>query len=122
MFSIAINALRLPVVIGCGDQERAQPQPIRFDVEIALEAPPRCAETDQLDQTLDYDAVAEAIRRVASRAEYRLLERLVAVVRDELRQIVPDHATLTVGATKEKAPVANLDGGVSVVLTDRPAR
>lgn len=122
-FTIGIHALRLLVSIGAGDEERGTPQVVRFDLEIALDHPPDAVSTDRLDQTIDYAGVCDTVRHVATHQPYRLLERLVGAVRDEVGRLLPPDARVRVTATKEKPPIPGVDGGTSVTLSnDPPAR
>ncbi|MGH9024598.1 MAG: dihydroneopterin aldolase [Acidimicrobiia bacterium] len=72
---ILINGLRELGVHGALPEEQSRPQPFQVDVELGVDlATP--GESDQLDDTVDYAAVAEAVRRVVASERYQLLERL----------------------------------------------
>lgn len=118
-FSIGVHAFRLPVRIGWRDAERETAQIVRFDLEIALPEAPAATVSDDLIQTIDYQGVCDVIRQTAGRGPYRLLERLAQVVRDELDQVLPDGAALTLTVTKERPPIPNLEGGASITLRSR---
>ncbi len=116
-FLIGLAALRLPVSIGWEAEERTVPQIVRFDLEVTLPAEPRAGRTDELADTVDYGQLAETIRTVANQGPYRLLERLALSVRDAIRPMVPPGGHFTLRITKERAPIANLEGGASVTIT-----
>ena len=116
-YRIGLAALRLPVSIGWEAAERAVPQTVRFDLDVALPTEPRAGLTDELADTVDYGQLAELIRAVANRGPYRLLERLAGAIRDEVRLVVPPGAEFTLRVTKEQPPIANLEGGASVTIT-----
>lgn len=115
-YRIGLSAFRLPVSIGCEEVERATLQTVRFDLEITLADEPSGGRTDRLQDTVDYGALAEVIRAVATREPYQLVERLAAVTRDELRSLMPPAAQFTLRVTKEQPPVPGLEGGVTVTI------
>ena len=86
------------------EQQRAQP----FEVDVDLEADlTRAGETDALEDTIDYGALAAMISRVVTEERYALIERLgtriaevcrsdprvtrVVVTVRKLRPPVPEH-------------------------------
>jgi dihydroneopterin aldolase len=72
---IVIQGLRELGVHGVLAEEQARPQPFEVDVELRVDAS-RAGESDSLDHTVDYSAVAEAVSRVVRSERYQLLERL----------------------------------------------
>jgi dihydroneopterin aldolase/2-amino-4-hydroxy-6-hydroxymethyldihydropteridine diphosphokinase len=74
---IVITGLRELGVHGVLPEEQTRPQPFEVDVELALDLG-AASESDDLDDTLDYGAVCEAVSRVVSSERYQLLERLAA--------------------------------------------
>lgn len=117
-FRISLSALRLPVSIGCEEEERRVLQTVRFDLEITLPAVPGGGVTDELADTVDYARLAEVVRTAATREPHRLVERLAVVVREELRPLIPPGGQLVLRVTKEQPPIANLEGGVTVTITE----
>ena len=116
-FRIGLAALRLPVRIGWGADERLVTQTIRFDLEVVLPGEPLAGCSDELEDTVDYGQLAEVIRTAATQTPYRLLERLAVVIRDELRLLLPEGAEFSLRITKERPPIAGLEGGASVTIT-----
>jgi dihydroneopterin aldolase len=74
---IVIAGLRELGVHGVLPEEQTRPQPFEVDVELTVDLEP-AGESDTLDDTVDYAAVAEAISRVVRSERYQLLERLAA--------------------------------------------
>jgi dihydroneopterin aldolase len=72
---ILITGLRELGVHGVLPEERTRPQPFQVDIELAIDTR-AAAQSDQLDDTVDYAAVCEAVSRVVSSEHYQLLERL----------------------------------------------
>jgi dihydroneopterin aldolase len=77
MDRILITGLRELGVHGVLPEEKTRPQPFEVDVELEVELRTASA-SDDLDDTVDYGAVCEAISRVVSSERYDLLERLAA--------------------------------------------
>lgn len=77
MDHILITGLRELGVHGVLPEEQTRPQPFEVDVDLAVDLTP-ASESDDLDDTVDYGAVCEAVSRVVSSERYQLLERLAA--------------------------------------------
>ena len=77
MGTIVIAGLRELGVHGVLPEEQARPQPFEVDVELTVDLE-AAGESDALDDTVDYAAVAEAVSRVVASERYHLLERLAA--------------------------------------------
>jgi dihydroneopterin aldolase len=72
---ILIVGLRELGVHGVLPEEQSRPQPFQVDVELGVDLVVP-GDSDHLDDTVDYTAVVEAIRRVVASERYQLLERL----------------------------------------------
>ena len=75
MDRILITGLRELGVHGVLPEEKLRPQPFEVDVELPVDLT-AAGESDDLDDTVDYGAVCEAISRVVSSERYELIERL----------------------------------------------
>ena len=84
MGKIVIDGLRELGVHGVLPEEQTRPQPFEVDVELTVDLA-EAGETDSLDDTVDYAAVAEAISRVVRSERYQLLERLAARIAEVCR-------------------------------------
>lgn len=84
MGKIVIDGLRELGVHGVLPEEQTRPQPFEVDVELTVDLT-EAGETDALDDTVDYAAVAEAISRVVRSERYQLLERLAARIAEVCR-------------------------------------
>lgn len=74
---IHIMGMRLPVLIGVPEVERAESQTVEADVIMHLRCP--CEDLrDDLAGTIDYAAVAARIREVAGARPRRLIETLAS--------------------------------------------
>jgi dihydroneopterin aldolase len=72
---ICIEGLKLSTRVGVPDEERAEPQTVAVDVFIQPSAP-LSGLNDDIGRTIDYFEVTEALKRVASEGERRLIETL----------------------------------------------
>jgi len=81
---IVIAGLRELGVHGVLPEEQTRPQPFEVDVEIDVDLK-AAGESDNLDDTVDYSAVAEAVSRVVRSERYHLLERLATRIAEVCR-------------------------------------
>src|SRR5439155_27279108 len=79
MGRIVIAGLRELGIHGVLPEEQTRPQPFEVDVELTVDLD-AAGESDALDDTVDYSAVAEAVSRVVRSERYQLLERLAAAI------------------------------------------
>ena len=72
---IVIRGLRVETIVGHYPYEREAPQPLDFDLDLAI---PKDAAygSDRLHDTINYAAVADYIRRECDVHHFRLLERM----------------------------------------------
>jgi len=82
--TIVIQGLRELGVHGVLPEEQTRPQPFEVDVELTVDLGD-AGESDALDDTVDYSAVAEAISRVVRSERYHLLERLATRIAEVCR-------------------------------------
>lgn len=83
---IYLNDLCIETVIGVFDWERKIKQRVIIDLEMATDIR-RAAATDNLDDTLDYKAVAKRVIGFVEQSEFQLVEtlaeRVAAIILDE---------------------------------------
>jgi dihydroneopterin aldolase len=105
---ILISGLRELGVHGVLPEEQIRPQPFEVDLELVVNTS-AAAESDDLDDTVDYSAVCAAVSRVVASESYRLLERLAARIAEVCRSD-PRVLAVVVEVRKPHAPVrASLD-------------
>ncbi len=71
-------------VHGVLPEEQVRPQPFQVDVELMVDVS-AAGESDALEDTVDYSAVCEAVSRVVTSEQYRLLERLATRIAEVCR-------------------------------------
>lgn len=84
MGRIVIAGLRELGVHGVLPEEQTRPQPFEVDVELEVDLT-KASESDDLEDTVDYSAVSEAVSRVVRSERYQLLERLAARIAEVCR-------------------------------------
>ena len=75
MDRVFINDLRIETIIGIYDWERKVRQTISLDLEMGTDIR-RSAETDAIEDTLNYKAVAKRLIAFVGDSEYQLVETL----------------------------------------------
>jgi dihydroneopterin aldolase len=75
MDRVFINDLRIETIIGIYDWERKVRQTISLDLEMGTDIH-RSAETDAIEDTLNYKAVAKRLIAFVGDSEYQLVETL----------------------------------------------
>ena len=86
-----------------------------FSATLELELPlATAAQTDQLDQTIDYCAVQRVVRRIIEGSHKRLIETLAESVANELLKEFPLLVAVTVDIVKPRPPVDFQFAGVAV--------
>src|SRR3954452_18715560 len=115
MDKILISGLRELGVHGVLPEEQVRPQPFEVDVELQVELASAAA-SDDLADTVDYAAVADAVREVVRNEHYALLERLAGRIAEVCRR---DDRVLSVTVTvrKLRPPVAAMLDHVAVRYT-----
>jgi dihydroneopterin aldolase len=65
---------------GAGAEERERGQPFLFDVTLEVPEP----REDELDATLDYRSIRDAVRDVSGAKNFKLIESLAAAAADDI--------------------------------------
>ena len=77
--TIFLSDLRVETVIGIWEWERKIRQTVSIDLEMGADIR-RAAETDSIDDTLNYKAVAKRIQQFVSDSDFQLVETLAEQV------------------------------------------
>jgi len=116
--SLTLEGFRQKVHLGCGEEERRVPQFVQFNVEIRFSALPQGCLTDDLEDTVCYAEMSEALREICQRSEYRLIEKLGWTAYSTLKKQLPPTVKLRIKLIKEKPPVPDLLNGSSFCVGD----
>ena len=76
---ILIRQLAAHAVIGIHDWERAQSQPLYFDMDLSFDCT-TAAQTDDIKQALDYFTVCEKVTEFVQASNFELIETLAEQV------------------------------------------
>lgn len=114
---LRITGLAVACRIGVTDAERAQPQTIWIDLEVAIDAR-QAATHDDVRQAIDYAAVVEAASRCATARPFNLLETLAEHIATDILTL-PLTAHLVLRVTKRALP--SIDSASVEIVRSRAA-
>ncbi len=115
MGTISIVGVREMGTHGVLPEERERSQPFQVDLELEVDVT-KAAASDDLADTVDYGAVAEAVSRVVVEERFALLEALAARI-GEVAKADPRVQTATVTVRKLHPPVRAVLDHVAVRIT-----
>jgi len=99
MDKIHIEGLEVFALIGVYDWEREHQQRLIVDVELTADLS-MAAQTDDVDNTLNYAEVAQGISEFASKSQFKLIEALASHMVDWLLQFFPMLKTVRLKLSK----------------------
>ncbi|MDG4866482.1 dihydroneopterin aldolase [Guyparkeria sp. 1SP6A2] len=73
---ILVQGLEFDTIIGILPAERETPQPLRVDVVLEVHSFHEAVESEQIERTVDYAAVARRITEIAREGRFQLVETL----------------------------------------------
>ena len=112
MDSIIVRQLLVETRVGATEDERARPQPVTIDIEIATDLR-RAGGSDDLADTVDYGAVTSGVAKLAEDSSCALLEHLAAKIAAHIAAI-PHVDGVTVEVAKVSPPIDEDVGGVAI--------
>ena len=102
---IELRGLRALGTHGALPEEQLRAQPFEVDLDIVVDLH-RAGATDDLDDTVDYGAVATVAERVVTTERFSLLERLAERIAEEVRSDARvQSVTVTVRKLRPPVPV-----------------
>lgn len=128
---VIIEELRIPARIGVYPHEKLQEQAIVLNIEMGLPSQ-TCFRSDRVEDTIDYAAVADALKRLAVSRHFNLIECLAEHVSDAVLDcfgaswvkvhigkigVIPDAKCAAVAITRlnarifGRAPLSESDAG-----------
>ena len=114
--TVSIRDLRVSTVIGVYDWEREIEQALIFSVDMAADVA-KAAARDDIADTLDYSAVAHAVKAVVIEGRFQLIETAAERVAERL---IADFGLDWVRIEVVK-PIPS-EGYTAVIAIERPAR
>ena len=112
---IAIKGLEVFAHHGLLDEERESGQLFRFDLDLFLDDCPACV-SDDINDTVDYAAVADCVAVAATSSTYFLLERLAGAVAGSLLESFTALDRVRVRVVKVTPPVSHVISSIGVML------
>ncbi len=108
--AILLEGVQIPAALGVTAAERRMRRPVRLDVE--LERDLRAAgRSDRIASTIDYEAIYDAIEKVAAGQDHRLVEALAERIAEALLAGFPvDAVTVSVRKSRPFAGVVEHAG------------
>lgn len=79
--TIFLNDLRIETIVGIWDWERAVPQTVSIDLEMAADVAAAAAR-DHIDATLDYKAVTKRVVTFVEGSRFQLIETMAEGIAD----------------------------------------
>ena len=73
--TVFLHELKVETIVGIWDWERKIRQTVSIDLEMGADIR-RAAETDSIDDTLNYKAVAKQVQQLVADSEFQLVESL----------------------------------------------
>ena len=78
---VFIEQLEVQAILGILPEERITPQRVVIDLQLETDSRP-AAQSKNIDDTLDYAALAEQVRALTVAGEYLLIETLINDIAD----------------------------------------
>jgi len=82
---VFVGGLKIDAIIGIYDWERKTKQAVILDIEMAHDIQ-KAAETDDIEDTLDYKAVSKHVIRFVEKSEFFLVEKLAVEIVNTIRK------------------------------------
>ncbi len=83
--TIFLHELKVETIIGIEDWERRIHQTVSIDLEMGADIR-RAAETDSIDNALNYKAVAKRVQKFVAESEFQLVETMAEKIADLVLQ------------------------------------
>ncbi len=112
MDTVFIRDLRIPTVVGIYEWERRIRQEIRLDIEMAFDTR-KAGQSDDINDTLDYKAVAKQVDRFVRDASFQLVEKLAEEI---CALIFREFPVAAIKLTLNKAGAVSIARDVGVVI------
>lgn len=99
MDAIIIEGLKVDTVIGCFNWERQIIQPLMLDLTIHNDLN-QAAQSDELDDTLNYAQICELAAQVIQQAKPKLIEHAAQLVLEKLFLVFPSIESIIITIRK----------------------
>jgi 7,8-dihydroneopterin aldolase/epimerase/oxygenase len=106
LYQLEINRLVLSVFLGAYEKERKNSQPVEFFIKISSNEPFHACTSDELDDTICYEKLVDAIKQSIQNKHFKLIEKLTFEIFTLIKNQFPDK-TISVKVYK-KPPIAEV--------------
>jgi dihydroneopterin aldolase len=103
-YDIIIRGLDVEAIIGVSSEERAVQRKLSIDLELTVRG--QATQTDSLEDTVDYAAVASLVSALSGSRPYNTLERLADFVCGELLATFSRADSVSLIVSKPNPPMA----------------
>ena len=117
MDTITIKGMHFYGYHGCLPEEQRTGQPFHVDAVLYADLS-KAGASDELNDTIDYSKVYQLVQSIVEGRTYRLIERLAAVIADEVLAAFPVDA-VRVAVHKPQAPIGGPFDDVAVTVERR---
>lgn len=121
---LLISDLRIWVHLGCGEEERYNPQLVSINLEFVFNTPPVAIESDKIEDTFCYLQTTKHIQALLQKKSFKLIEHLAKSIYDVIAKFITssgqDVNNITVHLHKISPPAPGIHGGVSFIYSGKP--
>lgn len=114
---ITLNDLRLNINLGLYEEERNAPQEVRISFKLFFKDAPKACNNDDIQDTVCYFTISEAIKAYCSDKEFKLIEYLAKELHGEIKKITPPMVKIWVMVEKHP-PIKKLAGSAAFEYTE----
>lgn len=112
MSRLEVKDFSLWLHLGVSAEERKFPQEVRLSFDLLLPSVPAAVKSDQIEDTLCYGKLCEALRETLAPQEFCTIERVAGAALSRLQESLPGGTGLRLRVHKVRPPVPQLLGGV----------
>ncbi len=116
MDRICLTGMEFFAYHGVAEEERRLGQRFVVDCALSLDLS-RVAASDDLEETVDYAAVYETVRRIVEGGPFSLIEKLAGAINVEILSQFPMIVSAETTVHKPGAPIPGIFRDVSVMVT-----
>lgn len=114
---VIVRDLRIRTIVGIWDWERKMPQTVSIDLDMATDVS-RAAETDKIEDTLDYKKVAKRVTSFVQEEAFQLVERMA----DQVAELIMSEFDVPWVRVEVRKPRAVRDSADVGVVVERGQR
>jgi dihydroneopterin aldolase len=116
--SISLNDLRLMVNLGVTAHERDVKQEINVSFKFFFKKQPGACETDDIDDTVCYHKISDAVKGYCEFGQFKLLEYMCNGLYNKIRADIARDIKIWIRIEKCNPPIYGLLGSTSFESTD----